>query len=170
MLERWCKFSDKLDVKWNKCQLLLADAIQLHQWLMFRSKRRKGTTFALCGLVASIVLEYPHDATPINIVIYTTTQLSASNKQSILSEFVQNRRNPAVTVTILSDANIRLSAVPDLIILDDFEWLDPKIFHIRTVPLLMEHKHTRVVLTYTNPNEFTEVLKDHFHCIHCQDQ
>lgn len=161
--------SNDIGVKWNEEQIALINALNTHNEIIFQSPRQRGRTYALCGLIATLMREYEGDVV-FKILLYATSKREQLNKLKYIKEMYGSDRfvmqgnsmlTPTVTVTILNSDKQRAQFIKDLklILVDDADVIAPKIFFNDVIPLAQIYS-SKVMFLHTNDVDYLTHLKE----------
>lgn len=153
----------ELGVEWTETQKHLANAMLSHQLVLYKSERRNGTTTVLCGWIASMMQHCP---VPFTIVVYVTTPRTQRIFLKTLQQLVGDGGSGKVTLYVWCETKKHVAPlIPDALIVDNADHVDPKIILTRVVPLLQMARNCKMVLTHAGDSSLINMFEEYFHCV-----
>ena len=156
-------------VKWNKEQEEMVTSLTDHACIMYQSPRRSGTTFAICGMIAHLMMCDEHA----NVVLFVTSTVSRQKAAKWIVDFCASERvvvsgtslstEHATVHLVLYSENPKFTEPVDVWVVDAADLQPLQVFFKYIVPSLQLH-NPRVLLTHTEPMPSFEDI-DLFHCI-----
>jgi len=161
-------------VKWNKEQEEMVTSLTDHACVMYQSQRCSGTTFAICGMIAHLMLQHEK----VNIVLFVTSSVNRQKAAKWIVDFCASERvvvsgtslstEHATVHLVLYSENPKFTEPVDVWIVDAADFQPLQVFFKYIVPSLQLH-NTRVLLTHTEPMPSFEDI-DLFHCVKLSKQ
>ncbi len=146
-----------LGIQWTDIQQKVANVVLGHDWVLYQCERRNGTSFALCGLLATMCIERKKE----KYVMYSPSKQKAEAMQQVFNNMTHNvcliDYNTQADFVSFSD-DYTIAEDTNLIIVDNADHTDPNLYHTVVVPHLQRHK-CKLVMTCNHETDLIRTLE-----------
>lgn len=146
---------DDLGVKWTERQRKMASAVFQHDYLLYQTSRRNGTSFACCGLLASLCAEEENTG---KYVMFSVSRHQALEMRNAFDAMLPSCK--AQVDFVASTDPYEMTDDIKLIIVDNAEHCAPAIFFKTVVPHVQKN-NCKLVMTYTDEDEWIRSMREY---------